>query len=135
MAQVSVNSNSKSVSAGWIHITYIQAPSHGGASGYNVPTRNLQNIKHKHPDQPIKKCDTLLHPCVASVEPPWLETIHFKKINIYAQCFLKYYKAHYAITVLILWSWQKWSLRLCMYNIYTQCMNTTALYTYICVCM
>jgi len=54
MAQVSVNNNSKSVSAVGIHITYIQAPSHGDASGCNVPTTNLQNIKHKHADQPTK---------------------------------------------------------------------------------
>jgi hypothetical protein len=40
---------------------------------------NLQNIKDKLTDQPAKKRATLLHPRVASVEPPWLETTHFQK--------------------------------------------------------
>jgi hypothetical protein len=28
---------------------------------------------------PLKTLDTLSHPCVASVESPWLETNHFQK--------------------------------------------------------
>lgn len=59
-----------------------QAHIQGGAIGCTAPTinlaartRNLQNIKDKHADQPAKKktCDTLPHPRVASAEPPSLE--------------------------------------------------------------
>jgi hypothetical protein len=35
---------------------------------------------------PLKSCDTVPHRDAASVEPPWLETIHFQKC-IYMQDF------------------------------------------------
>jgi len=44
----------------------------------DAPTRNLQNIKHKHADQHAKTRHTLSHPRVASVEPPRLATTHFQ---------------------------------------------------------
>ena len=101
MAQVSVNNNSKSVSAVGIHITYIQALSHRGAM-HPLGICKISNTNMLL--SPLKKCDTLLHPCVASVEPLQLETIHFKKMYKCSQCFLKCYKVHYATKVLILWS-------------------------------
>jgi hypothetical protein len=52
-------------------------PVDGGGGGY-ASTRSLQNIKNKNADQPSKRmCDTVPHPCVASGEPPWLETVLF----------------------------------------------------------
>jgi hypothetical protein len=45
----------------------------------STPTRNSQNIEDKHADQPLKTCDTVPHPRVASIEQPWLETIDFQK--------------------------------------------------------
>ena len=57
--------------------------SKGVSSGRDAPTRNLQNIKNKHTEQPAKKtCDTLPHPHVASVEPPRLEATHLKNVRI-----------------------------------------------------
>jgi hypothetical protein len=55
MAHVSVNNNSKSVSAIWINLTYIQAPSHGGASGHNAPTTNSQISNTNMLISPLKK--------------------------------------------------------------------------------
>jgi hypothetical protein len=55
----------------------------GVAGGCNAPTRNLQNIKHKHADQPSEKtCDTLPDLRVASVEQTGLETTHCEKCVI-----------------------------------------------------
>ena len=51
-----------------------------GVTTLDAPTRNVQNIKDKHPDQPAKKtCDAVPHPHVASVEPLLLEATHFQK--------------------------------------------------------
>jgi hypothetical protein len=50
-------------------------------------TRNLQNIKDRHADQPAKKCDTLPHPRVVYfVEPPLLKNNSYSKIYGYARC-------------------------------------------------
>jgi hypothetical protein len=67
----------------------------------------LQNIK-------TKKCNTLPHLGIASVEPPWLETTHFQKCMYMSDVFWQSYRAHYIMKVLILWSWQKHVLCLCM---------------------
>jgi hypothetical protein len=45
-----------------------------------LPNVNSQYIEDKRAHRPAKNtCDTLPHPRVASVDPPWLETAHFKK--------------------------------------------------------
>ena len=83
----------------------------GAASGckaratiFDAPTRNLQNIKHNHTDQPAKKtCGTLPHPPVVTAEPPWLDTTHFQKRK-YVQNILYSVKLHCVVKVLILWS-------------------------------
>ena len=49
----------------------------GDVSNYNALTRNLQNVKDKHADQPAKHVRHVSHPRVASVEPPWLEKPNF----------------------------------------------------------
>jgi hypothetical protein len=41
------------------------------------------------------------------------------------------YTAYYVIKVLILWSWQRYFLHLCIHNVYSQYMYNTALYTHI----
>ena len=43
-------------------------------------------------------------------------------------------RAHYVIKMLIFRSWQKRFLRLCIHNIYSQCMYNRALHTYINIC-
>jgi len=50
---------------------------------------------------PLKTCDTLPHPRVMSVEPPWLETTHLKKY-LYKPCtnyFVQCYGAQFVISV------------------------------------
>jgi hypothetical protein len=51
----------------------------------------------------IKKCNTLSHQRVASVEPSWLVTTHFQK-NVHPSCFVEYYGVHHEIKVWILQS-------------------------------
>ena len=51
-----------------------------------------------------KMCDTLPHPRVEAVEPLWLNTINFKDCMSMQYVFLQYYRAHYDINVLIVWS-------------------------------
>jgi len=50
----------------------------------DASNRNLQSIKDKYAISPLKMSDSLLQPCVAHVEPLWLETVHFQKF-IYMQ--------------------------------------------------
>ena len=96
-----------------------------------APTSRLQHIKHKPADQPaIKHAKTMPHLRVASAEPPWLDKTHFeKKTHILARCFVRYYRTHYVIKVLILWFSQRRFLRLCIDKRYNK-----ALHTYINVC-
>jgi hypothetical protein len=63
-----------------------------------------QNIKTNMLISLLKECNTIPHTGVASVELPWLETTHFKKIYVHATCFVQRYTAYYVIKVLILWS-------------------------------
>ena len=51
-----------------------------GVTTLDAPTRKVQNVEDKHADRPAKKtCSALPRPCVASVEPLWLEATHFQK--------------------------------------------------------
>jgi hypothetical protein len=84
-------------------------------------------LKHQTNMQisPLNTCDTLPHPRVASVEPPWLGNNSFSKMYVdFEQC----YRAQCKTEVLILCSWQ-WRFPVsCLYNTYI-----TPLYTYISV--
>ena len=96
----------------------------GAASGckaratiFDAPTRNLQNIKHNHTDQPAKKtCGTLPHPPVVTAEPPWLNTTHFQKRK-YVQNILYSVRLHCVVKVLILWSWKRRFSHLCILRV------------------
>jgi hypothetical protein len=96
----------------------------GAASGckaratiFDAPTRNLQNIKHNHTDQPAKEtCGTLLHPPVVTAEPPWLDTTHFQKRK-YVQNILYSVRLYCVVKVLILWSWQRRFSHLCILRV------------------
>ena len=116
-----------------------------GASWWNAPTtnvgsptRDLQNIKDKHADQPAKKpCDTLSQPRVASVEPPWLETTHFQKcVYVYARCFVRCYRVLWVINALTVRRWQRCFLRSCVHTIHSLCITALHAYvsTYVCTC-
>jgi hypothetical protein len=65
----------------------VQAHSQWGATGCNIwmhPPEICKISKTNMVISPQKICDTLLHPHVASVEPPWVETTHFQK-RMYTQ--------------------------------------------------
>jgi hypothetical protein len=64
----------------------------------------------------------------------WHVSRSFSKMYVCARCFVQCYKANYAIKVLILGSWQRRVLRLCIHSTYTQCVYNRALYTYVNVC-
>ena len=59
-----------------IHIAGSRPAVRGGApvTNLDVPTTSLQNPKDKHTDKPDKTCANILHPRVALVEGPRLET-------------------------------------------------------------
>jgi hypothetical protein len=73
------------VTSAVIPCIWYQARNQRGASeciarstNLDAPTRNFQNTKDA--DQPAKKtCDSLPHPHVAFVEPPWWERTRFQQ--------------------------------------------------------
>jgi hypothetical protein len=81
--------------------------------------RNLQNIKYRHDDQPAQK----------RAEPYRIHMLQLlnrhssKKLMLKNVCICKMFvqccAAHYVIKLLILWSWQRRFLRLCIHNICT----------------
>jgi len=68
----------------------------------DAPTRNLQNIKHKHAGQPDQK-RVAPYRIRASL---WLVTAPFSELcmYVYARCFVHGYRANRVIKVLVLWS-------------------------------
>lgn len=93
-----------------------------GAGGCNAPTRNFHNIKVKRNDQTAKKmCNCLPHLHGVS----WTNVVRensLSKVYVYAIRSVGCYSTHYAIKVLILWSWQRISIiwnyihtEICMY--------------------
>jgi len=103
----------------------------GGCKWREGPTRNLRYIETQHTDQPAKKRATLycIHVFPLLNHRMWQQLI-FKHVYIYiyicvcvcvrycVQC----YRAHYVIKVLILWSWQRRFLYLCLPHIYIRCL-------------
>jgi hypothetical protein len=83
----------------------------------DVRTRHMQNIKYKPADQPAKKCVTPYR--IHSL--PLLNAVvgnnSFSKLYAHAGCFVRCCRGRYIIEVLILWSWQRRFLRLCIHNI------------------
>ena len=84
-----------------------------GVGGWNAPTtisdalsRNLQNIKDKLAHQPAKRRETPYHIHVL----PLLNRRRWKQllsnVCVPAGCCVQCCRAHYAIELLILWSWQ-----------------------------
>ena len=118
----------------------ISLTSQGGASGYKAPAsnlaapaRNLQNIKNKQADQPVKKQG---HPMTPTCCLSWISVVGpqliFKNVCMCKMFCTMLYRRHYVIKVLILWSWQRHFLCLCIHNVYTQ--YNSALHPYINLC-
>ena len=74
----------------------------------DAPTRSLQNIEDKQAHEPANKGAT---PCGIHVWPLLHRSsrkhLIFKKIYVYARCFVPGYGAKYVIKMLILWSSQR----------------------------
>ena len=109
--------------------------------GCNAPTRNwmypLGICKLSKTNILISQLKNVRNPTISTCCLCWTAVggdKSFSKKYIYARCFVQCYTAHYVITVLILWSWQRRSIRLCIHNIYTQYMYNRELHTHVSVC-
>jgi len=100
----------------------------------DAPTSNLQNTKPEHADQHATQPATpygihvpsLLYLCDWAV-------LMFRNV-CRGRCFVQCYRANCIIMVLVVWFWQRSFLRLCIHNIYTQCMCSRAVCIHINVC-
>ena len=71
----------------------------------------------------ISALKTVRHPNGSSYCLCWAAEVGIAQ---YTRCFVQCYRAHYAIKVLLLWSWQRRLLPLCIRNIYTIYMHNRA---------
>ena len=77
-----------------------------------------------------KPCDTLLHPRVAPVDPPWLDTTHFLKC-MYTQDIFCCVVDNFITKVLILLFWKRGFLYWCAHNIYIHIIVYNCTHTYL----
>ena len=114
-----------------------QARSHGGASGYNapttnldVPTINLNSTRYQQADQPAKH---VAHRTAAKRCLCWPDAVRrgsFSKLWVYMQdVFVQCCRAHCVTKVLILWPWQRRFVRLCIHKMHTYVSQSI---TYVC---
>jgi hypothetical protein len=71
----------------------------------------------------ISPLKNVRHPTASTYCHCWTAVVgnnSLSKMYIYARCFVQCYKAHCGAKVLILWSWQRRFLRLCIHNIHTR---------------
>jgi hypothetical protein len=85
----------------------------------------------------ISPLKDMRHSTTSTCCPCWTTVVgnnSFSKMYEYARCFVQCSRVHCVVNVLILQSWQRSFLCLCIHNIYTPYMTNRALYTYINVC-
>jgi hypothetical protein len=103
------------------------------------PGRNSQNIKDKHADQPV---NNQWHPTAPTRCLCWTAAVvnsSFSKMCVHARCFVQGYRALCLFKLLILWSWRRRFLRLCVHDVYVHsiciiehyvCIQTKRMYVY-----
>ena len=97
-----------------------------GASVCSTPCTNLdslssssQNVKKKN--TPISPLNNLWHPTASTCCLCWTSAdvnSLFSKMYVHARCFVQGYRALCVFKLLILWSWRRRFLCLCIHNIY-----------------